>query len=94
MAASPSVKVNVGERGVCVSVCNREHAATCLAAIDCGEPPKVANGELKESGELAYTYQSVVRYRCQVGMLMGSSEVWCRQDGTWSTPPTCEGVHQ
>lgn len=54
----------------------------------------MANAELKGSSELSYTYQSVVRYHCQVGTLIGSNEVWCTQDGTWSAPPTCEGVYQ
>lgn len=53
----------------------------------------MANGELLSYGELSYTYLSVVRYQCRVGTLIGSSEVWCTQDGTWSAPPTCEGVH-
>lgn len=73
---------------------NRGHGASSLTAVDCGEPPEVANGELRVSGELSYTYLSVVRYHCLVGTLMGSREVWCTQDGTWSAPPTCEGVHR
>lgn len=72
----------------------RGNVASSLTAVNCGEPPEVANGELKSSGELSYTYLSVVRYHCRVGTLMGSSEVWCTQDGTWSAPPTCEGVHR
>lgn len=54
----------------------------------------MAKAELKGSREQSYTYQSVVRYSCQAGTLMGSKEVWCTQDGTWSTPPTCEGVYE
>ncbi|CAG04046.1 unnamed protein product [Tetraodon nigroviridis] len=61
-------------------------------AVDCGEPPRVADAELSGSSEQPYAYQSVVRYRCRVGTLMGPNEVWCTQDGTWSPPPTCQDV--
>ncbi|TWW56937.1 complement receptor type 1-like isoform X1 [Takifugu flavidus] len=61
-------------------------------AIDCGEPPKVANAELQGSQEPPFTYRSTVHYRCLTGTLIGSREVWCTQDGTWSTPPTCNDV--
>lgn len=86
--------VGEGGGGGWFPYCNRENVASCLPAVDCGEPPKVANAKLRDPREPSYTYLSVVRYTCQVGILTGSNEVWCTQDGTWSTPPTCKGVHQ
>lgn len=62
-----------------------------LPAVECDEPPQVANAVMSGNQE-SYTYRSVVAYRCKVGSLNGSKDIWCTADGTWSAPPpTCEG---
>lgn len=90
----PNPRGGVVKGNVCFFPSVTLNAAARLPAIDCGEPPKVVNAELKDSLEPSHTYRSVVRYHCRVGTLLGSMEVWCTQDGTWSTPPTCRGASQ
>ncbi|KAI3357537.1 hypothetical protein L3Q82_015951, partial [Scortum barcoo] len=64
----------------------------CEAAV-CEEPADVANAEIKGHQDTPYTYMSVVRYHCSVGILTGEKEIWCTEDGTWSAPPpTCNEV--
>ncbi|XP_067257600.1 sushi, von Willebrand factor type A, EGF and pentraxin domain-containing protein 1 isoform X3 [Chanodichthys erythropterus] len=62
--------------------------AVC-AAVSCGPPPVVPNAVTLSSGQ---TYQSIVSYMCHSGMrLVGSQNLTCQADGTWSLPtPACE----
>lgn len=59
-------------------------------ATSCGPPPVVENAVSLPSGE---SYQTNVTYICNAGMnLIGSQNLMCQADGTWSSPaPTCEG---
>uniref|UniRef100_A0A671XZT4 Sushi domain-containing protein n=1 Tax=Sparus aurata TaxID=8175 RepID=A0A671XZT4_SPAAU len=60
-------------------------------AVQCNEPPQVMNADLRGPQEPPYSYRTVVRYQCRAGTLSGSSEIWCTEDGTWSSPPpTCK----
>ncbi|XP_068606599.1 complement component receptor 1-like protein [Brachionichthys hirsutus] len=62
-------------------------------AVECGDPPEVANAEIVGRQEPDYTYGSVAVYRCKVGTLRGPKEIWCTKDGTWNlAPPTCEEI--
>lgn len=56
-------------------------------AVDCPEPPEVANAERSGTQESPYIYRSVIHYKCRVGRLIGPKEIWCTEDGTWSSPP-------
>ncbi|XP_061651747.1 sushi, von Willebrand factor type A, EGF and pentraxin domain-containing protein 1-like isoform X5 [Phyllopteryx taeniolatus] len=58
--------------------------------VECEEPPEVANTERKGTEEAPYKYRSVVVYECRAGTLLGNKAIWCTEDGTWSTPPTCK----
>ncbi|XP_071750645.1 complement receptor type 2 [Centroberyx gerrardi] len=59
---------------------------TC-EAVQCADPPEVANSQRTGTQDAPYVYNSVVGYRCQVGTLIGQREIWCTKDGTWSSPP-------
>uniref|UniRef100_A0A3Q3X0L7 Sushi domain-containing protein n=1 Tax=Mola mola TaxID=94237 RepID=A0A3Q3X0L7_MOLML len=64
---------------------------TC-EAVQCDVPPEVPNAEMRGNHEQSYPYRSTVGYRCLTGTLTGSRDIWCTEDGTWSSPPpTCEG---
>ncbi|XP_061651723.1 complement receptor type 1-like isoform X2 [Phyllopteryx taeniolatus] len=65
------------------------HAPFC-EVVECEEPPEVANTERKGTEEAPYKYRSVVVYECRAGTLLGNKAIWCTEDGTWSTPPTCK----
>ncbi|XP_055055760.2 sushi, von Willebrand factor type A, EGF and pentraxin domain-containing protein 1 isoform X1 [Misgurnus anguillicaudatus] len=58
-------------------------------AVSCGPPPVVDNAISMSSGE---TYQSTVSYMCLPGrVLVGSQNITCQANGTWSLPtPACE----
>ncbi|XP_070695266.1 complement receptor type 1-like isoform X2 [Pempheris klunzingeri] len=59
---------------------------TC-EAVECGEPTGVTNAKVTGNQEPPFTYKSVVRYHCPVGILFGQNQIWCTKDGTWSAPP-------
>ncbi|XP_073326155.1 complement component receptor 1-like protein [Pagrus major] len=59
-------------------------------AVQCGEPPQVMNADMRGPREPPYAYRTVVRYQCRAGTFNGLSEIWCTEDGTWSSPPTCK----
>nr|XP_020466334.1 complement receptor type 1-like [Monopterus albus] len=59
-------------------------------AVECAEPPVVANAEMIGPQEPPYTYRTVVRYQCHVGTLIGQKEIWCTMNGTWSASPQCK----
>lgn len=68
------------------------NTSVSLPAVQCNEPPQVMNADLRGPQEPPYSYRTVVRYQCRAGTLSGSSEIWCTEDGTWSSPPpTCKG---
>ncbi|XP_061651739.1 complement receptor type 1-like isoform X4 [Phyllopteryx taeniolatus] len=67
------------------------HAPFC-EVVECEEPPEVANTERKGTEEAPYKYRSVVVYECRAGTLLGNKAIWCTEDGTWSTPPTCKEI--
>uniref|UniRef100_A0A3Q1ETE5 Complement receptor type 1-like n=1 Tax=Acanthochromis polyacanthus TaxID=80966 RepID=A0A3Q1ETE5_9TELE len=62
-----------------------------LKSVDCDVPPVVKNAEIKGPHEPPYTYRTAIRYHCRVGTLIGQKEIWCTENGTWSTPPACHG---
>ncbi|XP_038138593.1 complement receptor type 1 isoform X1 [Cyprinodon tularosa] len=55
-------------------------------AVECQEPTET-NAVRKNYDEPPYTYRNVILYGCQVGTLLGSREIWCTKNGTWSSPP-------
>lgn len=60
---------------------------------ECEEPPEVTNAEMIGHQEPPYTYGNVVQYWCRVGTLHGPKEIWCTEDGTWSSsPPECKEI--
>lgn len=61
-------------------------------AVACGQPPEVAYAELNSYVEPPYQYRTVVQYRCLVGTRRRPAEIWCTQNGTWSSLPQCEDV--
>uniref|UniRef100_A0A8C7FU47 Uncharacterized protein n=2 Tax=Oncorhynchus kisutch TaxID=8019 RepID=A0A8C7FU47_ONCKI len=56
-------------------------------AVQCAKLPEVVNGEINGHLEPPYVYSTVISYRCRVGKLIGTSELYCTKDGTWSAPP-------
>ncbi|KAM3616945.1 uncharacterized protein V6R79_000095 [Siganus canaliculatus] len=58
----------------------------------CEEPPEVMNADMAGVQEPPYTYRSVVRYQCRSGILTGLQDIWCTENGTWSTPPACKDI--
>ncbi|MCJ8742033.1 hypothetical protein PDJAM_G00077490 [Pangasius djambal] len=95
-----TVTCNKGHRlvGVGVRHC-RAHGwdgrAPVCEAIQCPEPPEVPDADLffDTSGIIKHGY--VASYRCRLGTLIGSSDIFCTEDGTWSAPaPRCEGQHK
>nr|XP_046220278.1 sushi, von Willebrand factor type A, EGF and pentraxin domain-containing protein 1-like isoform X2 [Oncorhynchus gorbuscha] len=62
-------------------------------AVQCAKLPEVVNGEINGHLEPPYVYSTVIGYRCRVGKLIGTSELYCTKDGTWSAPPPeCKGA--
>lgn len=61
-------------------------------AVECQEPIQT-NAERINFEEPPYTYRNVIRYQCQVGSLVGPREIWCTENGTWSSsPPQCKVI--
>ncbi|KAM4737567.1 membrane cofactor protein-like [Anableps anableps] len=61
-------------------------------AVECEEPTET-NAERRNFQEPPYIYRNVIHYRCQVGSLVGSREIWCTENGTWSSsPPQCKVI--
>ncbi|CAL1606552.1 unnamed protein product [Knipowitschia caucasica] len=59
--------------------------------LSCEDPPEVPNAEVVGFAEAPYSPRTVVTYRCQVGVLIGPSDIWCTDNGTWSSPlPQCK----
>ncbi|XP_019746332.1 C4b-binding protein alpha chain-like isoform X2 [Hippocampus comes] len=67
------------------------HAPFC-EVVECEEPPEVANAEQNGKEEAPYKYRSVVVYECRTGNLVGNKAIWCTENGTWSTPPSCREI--
>nr|XP_061802988.1 C4b-binding protein alpha chain [Nerophis lumbriciformis] len=67
------------------------HAPVCQV-VECEEPPEVANAVPNGREEAPYKYMSVIVYECHVGTVQGNNAIWCTEDGTWSTPPTCKEI--
>uniref|UniRef100_A0AAY4B3I8 Sushi domain-containing protein n=1 Tax=Denticeps clupeoides TaxID=299321 RepID=A0AAY4B3I8_9TELE len=62
-------------------------------AVQCPEPPEVANAEASGSMDGLYVYSSAISYRCRTGVLVGEGQIYCRKNGTWSAPPPqCKGT--
>ncbi|XP_058266847.1 complement receptor type 1 isoform X2 [Hemibagrus wyckioides] len=62
-------------------------------AIQCPEPEVVPDADLNfdTSGIIRYGYMA--SYTCRFGTLIGASDIYCTEDGTWSAPaPRCEVV--
>ncbi|KAK3547208.1 hypothetical protein QTP86_017578 [Hemibagrus guttatus] len=62
-------------------------------AIQCPDPEMVPDADLifDTSGIIRYGYMA--SYRCRFGTLIGASDIYCTEDGTWSAPaPRCEVV--
>ena len=61
------------------------------AAIDCGDPGNLTNGQRSLSRT---TYSNVVTYTCDVGYtLEGSNSRTCKSNGQWSgSVPQCNGM--
>ncbi|XP_027022207.1 complement receptor type 1 isoform X1 [Tachysurus fulvidraco] len=60
-------------------------------AIQCPYPDTVPDADLifATSGIVQHGY--VASYRCRIGTLIGESDIYCTEDGTWSAPaPRCE----
>uniref|UniRef100_A0A3P9NH90 Complement receptor type 1-like n=1 Tax=Poecilia reticulata TaxID=8081 RepID=A0A3P9NH90_POERE len=58
---------------------------------ECQEPTET-NAQRRNVQEPPYTFRNVIRYWCPVGSLVGSREIWCTDNGTWSSPPPqCKG---
>ncbi|XP_037120646.1 membrane cofactor protein-like isoform X1 [Syngnathus acus] len=67
------------------------HPPSC-EAVECDEPPEVANAERNGNEEASYKYKSVIAYDCRTGTLLGNKVIWCMENGTWSTPPSCREI--
>ncbi|XP_067257599.1 sushi, von Willebrand factor type A, EGF and pentraxin domain-containing protein 1 isoform X2 [Chanodichthys erythropterus] len=79
-------------QGDSVQICQGDKTwsgTQAVCAVSCGPPPVVPNAVTLSSGQ---TYQSIVSYMCHSGMrLVGSQNLTCQADGTWSLPtPACE----
>ena len=58
-------------------------------AKDCGAQPVVKNGQLVTS--TGTEFGDELTYSCLNGYTpVGSLTVICDENGTWTTPPTCE----
>ncbi|KAM4605543.1 complement factor H-like isoform 4-T4 [Polymixia lowei] len=69
------------------SVSDLCETGSVLTTIDkCGEVPTLANGVVTTT-RVSLTYQCNSYYK-----LVGSAQVVCFSDGSWSNLPTCEGV--
>lgn len=76
----------------CLSNGWNEHPPSC-EAVSCDDPPDVLNAERVDSSEAPFEYRTVVTYRCLMGSLIGSPNIWCRANRTWSTPlPQCKDI--
>ncbi|XP_048039857.1 sushi, von Willebrand factor type A, EGF and pentraxin domain-containing protein 1 isoform X2 [Megalobrama amblycephala] len=79
-------------QGDSVQICQGDKTwsgTQAVCAVSCGPPPVVPHAVTLSSGQ---TYQSIVSYMCHPGMrLVGSQNLTCQADGTWSLPtPACE----
>nr|XP_042895666.1 sushi, von Willebrand factor type A, EGF and pentraxin domain-containing protein 1 isoform X2 [Parasteatoda tepidariorum] len=64
---------------------------TC-APVDCGMPPNVSNSQFVTDG--GWIFGGKASYKCNFGyQLKGAVSVTCKEDGSWSDPPTCEVVN-
>lgn len=62
-----------------------------LLEIDCGKPPKIANGDIIVDNT---TLNSSVLYFCDDNFrLIGHSKTFCTENGNWyPSPPVCYGM--
>ncbi|MCI4387793.1 hypothetical protein PGIGA_G00078260 [Pangasianodon gigas] len=64
-------------------------------AIQCPEPPLVPDADLFFDTNGIIKHGSMASYKCRLGTLIGASDIFCTEDGTWSAPaPRCEGQHK
>lgn len=67
------------------------HQPVC-EAVQCEEPPEEPNMRQTGTTEPPYMYGNVVGFQCVTGRLLGSRQLYCTKDGTWSDPfPKCQG---
>ncbi|KAM6077421.1 complement factor H-related protein 1-like isoform 2-T2 [Theristicus caerulescens] len=65
---------------------------SCLAEMQCGSIPKVANAQIEGRKKETYEPGETIRYQCDAGFLtVGLPEIICRE-GNWTAPPFCEDV--
>ncbi|KAK9954204.1 hypothetical protein ABG768_016298, partial [Culter alburnus] len=59
--------------------------------VKCEAPPTIENGQLDEEPKDNYDYSEAVSYKCNNGLsLIGSSTLYCSDDGTFKPdPPKC-----
>ncbi|CAM4675550.1 unnamed protein product [Leuciscus chuanchicus] len=55
--------------------------------VHCPPPQEVQNAEISEPIFDTVPFGHVVSYHCRSGTLIGASELYCTQKGTWSAPP-------
>ncbi|KAK7933337.1 hypothetical protein WMY93_004233 [Mugilogobius chulae] len=68
------------------------HPPVC-EVLTCDDPPEVNNAGIVGYAEAPFAYMTVLTYRCLVGALTGPSTIWCKEDGTWSSPlPHCKDI--
>lgn len=60
-------------------------------AVDCGEPPIVANGTIRHK-ITDTTFNAIARYRCDYSFIMaaGNLKIQCLENGDWEMAPQCE----
>ncbi len=75
-----------------VVICHDLIACSASIVIPCGNPPPITNGLVSLSGT---TVGDTATYSCNTGYSLSGSAiiVTCLATGSWSTPPSCTGIH-
>ncbi|KAL6483639.1 hypothetical protein MHYP_G00085110 [Metynnis hypsauchen] len=55
--------------------------------VKCPRPPEVPGAEIFDTTDGFAAYGHVVSYRCHSGSLIGATDIYCTERGTWSAPP-------
>ncbi|XP_015197794.2 zona pellucida sperm-binding protein 3 receptor [Lepisosteus oculatus] len=55
--------------------------------VKCPDPPEVTDAEVAGLTQGPFDFNSVISYRCLRGQLIGDREIFCTENGTWSSPP-------
>ena len=63
-----------------------------ITVVICGEPPVVENA--RGVGDQTFEYSSNFTYLCdERHALRGDDVIYCQANGSWTSPPYCEGLY-